>query len=416
MRTKSLCQMRLVGALAALLPALAAATAEAADCTTLPKPVFVAGSSAVKPFLAGVAAELSALTEPVTVVYINGKGSCDGVNYMVPATTTLATGTVSIWSKDTAGKPVEASGGCDLPTAGITVDIGVSDVFATTCPNVTGLPATVKDFLGPIQTMTFSVAKKSTQPAISAEAAYLTFGLGATGETPWTDPTKFFIRPSSSGTLQMLATAINVPAAKWQGNRFKPDGTTSSGSGDVLNYLIALQNTGTQGDADLGIGILATDLIDKNRATIRALPYQHYGQTCGYLPDSTDTSADKQNVRDGHYMVWGPLHMITPVTVGQPSNAGAKVVIDYLTGAVVPAFDLIDTEAKLGVVPDCAMRVSRDSEVGPLSSYMPAKSCQCKFVAAATGTAVPDGCAACLTNDDCTAAAPACNYGYCEVR
>jgi ABC-type phosphate transport system substrate-binding protein len=409
--------MRLVGALAALLPVMAAATAEAADCTTLPQPVFIAGSSAVKPFLAGVAAELSALASPVTVVYINGKGSCDGVNFMVPATSTLATGTVSIWSKGTDGKPVEASGSaaCDLPSTGIAVDIGVSDVFATTCPNVTGLPATVKDFLGPIQTMTFVVPKKSTQPSISAEAAYLTFGLGADGETPWTDTTKMYIRPTSSGTLQMLAKAINVPAAKWQGTSKKPD-NTSFGSGDVLAALNALQATGTQGDADIGIGILATDLVDKNRATIRALPYQHYGQTCGFLPDSSDTSADKQNTRDGHYMVWGPLHMITPVTAGQPTKAGAKVVIDYLTGAVEPAFDLIDTEAKLGVVPDCAMRVSRDSEVGPLSSYMPPKSCECKFVSSATGTAVPDGCMTCTTSANCPSSKPACNYGFCEVR
>jgi hypothetical protein len=407
--------MRLLGGLAALLPVLAAATAEAADCTTLPKPVFVAGSSAVKPFLAGIAAELRALADPVTVVYINGKGSCDGVNYMIPATTTLATGTASIWS-GTGAAPVEASGGCDLPTAGIAVDIGVSDVFAGTCPNVTGLPASVKDFLGPIQTMTFVVPKKSTQPAISAEAAYLTFGLGANGATPWADPTKYYIRPTSSGTLQMLATAINVPAAKWQGVNKKADGVTAAGSGDVVNYINALQSTGTQGDADLGIGILATDLVDKNRGTLRALPYQHYGQTCGFLPDSTDASTDKMNVRDGHYMVWGPLHMIAAVTAGQPSKAAAKTVIDILSGAVEPEFDLIDTEARLGVVPDCAMRVSRTTEVGPLASYAPVKSCDCKFTSSATGVAVPDGCTACANAGDCSSSAPACNYGFCEVR
>jgi hypothetical protein len=83
---------------------------------------------------------------------------------------------------------------------------------------------------------------------------------------------------------------------------------------------------------------------------------------------------------------------------------------------VVPEFDLIATEAGLGVVPDCAMRVSRDTEVGPLSSYMPPKSCECKFVSAATGVAEPTGCTPCISNDDCTAAAPSCNYGFCEVR
>jgi hypothetical protein len=219
----------------------------------------------------------------------------------------------------------------------------------------------------------------------------------------------------------MLATANTVPAAKWLGTRTKPDPNDSTktvglGSGDVQAALTAAHTSGTQADADLAIGILAMDLVDKNRATLRPLPYQHFGQSCGFLPDSTAESFDKQNTRDGHYMVWGPLHMLAHVTTaGVPTNAGAKLVIDYLSGAVVPAFDLIKTEAGLGVVPDCAMRVSRSSEVGPLSSYMPAHSCECKFVTAATGTA-PDSCQSCATPSDCPSAAPACNYGFCEVR
>ena len=31
-------------------------------------------------------------------------------------------------------------------------------------------------------------------------------------------------------------------------------------------------------------------------------------QLCGYLPDSTGTSFDKKNVRDGHYWLWGAQH------------------------------------------------------------------------------------------------------------
>jgi hypothetical protein len=50
---------------------------------------------------------------------------------------------------------------------------------------------------------------------------------------------------------------------------------------------------------------------------------------------------------------------------------------------------------------------------------MPAKSCECKFVAAATGVDVPDGCKTCTEATkatDCPKSAPACNYGFCEVK
>jgi hypothetical protein len=413
MSIESLCRTRLAGALAALLPLAVATSAEAQavpDCSTLTNPVYVTGSSAVKPFLGAIATELinQAGAEKITVVYI-GKGSCDGVTAMATPTT-LVTGTASTWGAD--GK--EVAGGCNLPTAGVIIDIGVSDVFAASC-GVDTLATGVKDFLGPVQTMTFAVPKKSTQPAISAEAAYLTFGLGAAGETPWSDPTKYFVRTASSGTQQMLATAIKVPAAKWAA----PTANQLSGSGAVRDALNMVQSTGSQADADLAIGILSTDVMDKARATLRALPYQHFGQTCGYLPDSTSELADKQNTRDGHYMVWGPLHMLTRTTANVATNVNARKIIDYLSGAAIPTFDLIDTEAKGGVIPDCAMRVSRDSEIGPLSSYMPPHSCECKFVAStpgATPTSLPEGCTVCVTSTDCPTARPACNYGYCEVR
>ena len=409
MRVKSLRCWKLASAIAGVLPLAVPSVAAAQavpDCSTLTNPVYVTGSSAVKPFLGAVATVLVSLTgaDKISVVYIS-KGSCDGVTALATAGT-LVTGTASVWGAD--GK--EVAGGCNLPTVGVAADIGVSDVFAASC-GVNTLPAGVKDFLGPVQSMTFAVPKKSTQTAISAEAAYLTFGLGADGETPWSDPTKYFVRTASSGTQQMLSAAIQVPAAKWAA----PTANQLSGSGAVRDAINMVQSTGAQADADLTIGILATDVVDKNRATLRALPYQHFGQTCGFLPDSTSESFDKQNTRDGHYMVWGPLHLITRTSAGVPTNANARKVIEILSGAVVPSFDLIALEATTGVVPDCAMRVARDSEVGPLSSYMPPHSCECKFVAAATSK-TPDGCTPCSAPSECPSSRPACNYGFCEVR
>ena len=103
--------------------------------------------------------------------------------------------------------------------------------------------------------------------------------------------------------------------------------------------------------------------------------------------------------------------MLTPVgTDGKSPKAEIQTIIDTLSG--VPTAALLAVETTKGVVPDCAMRVSRTSEVGPMASYMPPKSCECAFLATATGTA-PASCKKCdAAGVDC----PACNLGYCEVR
>jgi ABC-type phosphate transport system substrate-binding protein len=393
------CAFALLGAVAVLVTPH---WAQAAECSTLSHPVVVAGSTAVKPFIAKVAAELRQLPTPITIVY-SKQGSCVGVQALAGSTPGRVTGTGVLFDND--GKDI--AGGCDMSLPdGNVVDVGVSDVYPSSCGAT--LPSDVKDFHGPIQAMTFVVPKNSTQTSISAEAAYLLMGFGANGAvSPWTDQTQVQVRSASSGTQQMIAAAINVPATKWQGNA-SADGTV------ILNALAAAQ---TAGNAEKAIGILATDVADKSRSAVTALAYQHYDQTCGYWPDSAANTFDKQNVRDGHYMIWGPLHLFSKITNGAPSNPDAKVLIDYLTGTVDPAkfLMMIELEAKSGVVPECAMRVSRTEEVGPLASFMPEKSCECAFLKFATGTA-PASCRTCTTASDCSSAAPACNYGFCEVK
>ena len=387
---------------ACALPLAIAGAARADDCDSLAKPVYVAGSTAAKPFIASVATALANLSDPISVVY-QGQGSCTGVNYLASATTGTITGTGAIWGKD------GAEGTCTLAAAGQTVDIGISDVFAESC-GVSSLPKDVKDFQGPVQTMTFVVpggsSGASNETIISAEAAYLVFGFGGDADTAWTDNTLLFRRNESSGTQQMISAAIKVPAAKWKG-------VDANGSGGVITMLGGAQSAGNQ---DKALGILATDGADKNRSTLKILGYQHYDQSCAYWPDSDDQSFDKANVRDGHYAIWGPLHMLAKTESGTVSNEGAKLIIDYLSGAK-PAtdFDLIKVEARGGVVPSCAMQVKRTSEVGPLMSYQPDQSCTCKFLTEATGE-MPSDCQKCDTKDDCSKSKPACNFGFCEVK
>src|SRR5262249_34715607 len=139
----------------------------AADCSTLPNPLFVAGSSAVQPLLAAIGRILVGGTTPTTIVYL-GTGSCVGVNAILSGTPIMGSGMTALTYWDPNGTPQQ----CDVPAnAPVNADIGVSDVFANTCFKLPGgLPSNVGDFLGPVQSMTFVVPQGSTQTSISAEA------------------------------------------------------------------------------------------------------------------------------------------------------------------------------------------------------------------------------------------------------
>lgn len=378
--------------------------AQAADCATLANPVYIAGSSAIKPVLAALAPLLAAATPPITLVY-SSQGSCVGVSYM----TTTPVGkidnvtTAAIWVGG-------AETTCSLDTVtGTTPDIGVSDVYAGTCGAT--LASNIGDFKGPVQAMAFAVPAASTQTSISAEAAYMVFGFGADTAAhtvaPWSDPNLMFVRNASSGTQSMISAALAQVGTGFTVAKVK--GVSNSSSSGVSS---GLTGAATAGNQEKAIGMLAMDVIDVNRATIKPLAFKFAGQPCGFTPDSTLTSFDKQNVRDGHYAIWGALHMLTPVDPASMKNAKPSVqaVIDALSG--VPSLDVLKVEVSKGVVPDCAMRVSRTSEVGPMASYMPAKSCECAYLAVANGTA-PATCTPCTA---ASATCPACNLGYCEVQ
>ena len=76
-------------------------------------------------------------------------------------------GKASYW----AGPDDERNCALDADTA---VDIGISDVFATTCPQfslLSDLPAGVEDDLGPVQSMGFVVPASSPESAAASPPA-----------------------------------------------------------------------------------------------------------------------------------------------------------------------------------------------------------------------------------------------------
>jgi hypothetical protein len=371
-------------------------------CAALPEPVYATGSSAVKPFLARIAQAIGAQR---TVVYVPS-GSCVGVDAIVngaPMTGSGATA-ASYWDPATSD-PASAERRCDLDAGGVQADVGVSDVFATTCLDLPqGLPAGVGDFYGPVQVMSFVVPSSSSQRTISADAAYLVFGFGdASGVAPWTDARFLFQRTATSGTQAMIGAEIGVAPGRWRG-------TPSKTSDDVQAKLASVSAE----DADRTLAILSADIADDFRGQERALAYQARGQRCGFWPDSAEGKFDRRNVRDGHYPIWGPLHLLAHVGGdGAPIGASVAALVGYLSGsrALPGGLDLVALYAERHVVPLCAMRVTRTSDGGPLASYAPSSPCGCAFENDATGST---DCAPCATSADCAASAPTCSHGYCE--
>jgi hypothetical protein len=310
---------------------------------------------------------------------------------------------------------------CDLPAPGVAADIGASDVFAQSCTGyeLADLDALqIRDAHGPIQTMTFVVPANSAYAEISAQAAYFVFGFGAnggvrdaSGGTPvWNNEDLLFQRSAASGTQAMLAAAIGVPATAWKG---RPHKTSDDVAGDI-------QAAGQkQETANQALGILAADYIDsKNlRAQVRVLGFQDSAQHCAVFPDSTSNAHDKRNVRDGHYPVWGPLHLLLKVDhAGNPVNLANRQaitdIVGYLSGtkALPNGVQLLDVYAQSGLVPECAMHVARAKDGGNILPFAPSSPCSCLFDVKATGAT---SCAPCKVQGDCKSG-QTCSLGYCE--
>jgi hypothetical protein len=309
---------------------------------------------------------------------------------------------------------------CTVPTTGFKVDIGISDVFPSTCSGIT-VGSGQKEFQGPVQVMAMVVPKNSMQSSISADAAYVVFGFAGQQYQvmPWTDPTQMFIRKPTSGTENMIGTAIGLPATKWLVQSPIEAGAPQmlGGSGNVLT---ALQNSTSP---EAAIGILAADFGDAHRDTIKILAYQHTGQDCGYLPDSDATHFDKINVRQGRYAIWGPVHMVTGVDgSGNPTNANAATLLNYFTGTGLTSDQqkaMIQAEANAYTIPQCAMQVSRSAEVGGEASYQPDVPCGCYYESLKNGgMPFSSYCHACTADADCADGGTYthCRYGFCEAK
>jgi hypothetical protein len=366
--------------------------------------IYMYGAADFAPLLQAAQPLLSASTPPYRAVFQNAS-SCAGVASVFDSTKRLMRDPANPMSGgwafyfDDAGRQVN----CLLDAGGNTIDIGVSDLYAPTCNPSYQPGATVGEYIGPVVPFVLSVPATSTEQSISVEAAHAVFGLGGRmndsrykDAMPWTDPNYYFVRNAGAASTVLTSLLVDVPASAFWG----VDRLSTENLRDSLLASTAVSQS---------IGIVSIDYNDKNRGNLRALYLQAKEQKCGYQPDSSPTSYDKVNVRDGHYPLWGYVHFFTRLGVGGvPSAAASAMVLRF----AVPRLEqsLIDNIIAASLIPQCAMKVVRTSEVGnfaPQAGFQ----CGCYFDAKTKGRS---SCQVCTTAEDCSGATPACNYGYCE--
>ena len=340
----------------------------------------------------------------MTIIYITSP-SCTNISSIyndTPITTTMLY--VPSASEMPGWTPSMAALNC-APPANTIADVTNSNVFISAC-DTNPVPSDIYVANGPVQAYVMAVPEASTETVITAEEAYYVFGHGPSAGmiTPWNDDSQAFRRRFTTSTL--LAWAYNlgiVPPTKFKG-------IETASSMEVVN---ALRNSTAPQKA---IGILGAEVYDQFRNELDVLAFRGYRQYAAYYPDSSASSFDKKNLRDGHYTVWSPTVYLTRQTGGVPDNAQARYLLDLVRGHTVtpaPLFNPTNIIMHNGLIPDCAMEVQRDMEGGDLRRYQPTEECVCYFESQTGGTS----CRTCNDQAACDGSGGGvCRNGYCEEQ
>jgi hypothetical protein len=386
--------------------------------------IYGRGGSAASVLIGRFAVAIKESSQPLTVVY-KDDGACYAMESLINGQ--KLTSDAKYWVRE--GDKIVAKT-CTLPVDqvdGLTASWGAMAQQATTCPGVDALPNTIADVIGPNSGFSIVVPNASNQQVISAEALYYIYGLGvedlAHQVAPWTVPGAIGSRKTTSAAGLLLAKAAGIDLS----HPLYRSGTSEDPQNDVKNNQGAVDWITTKQAAienpDAAIAFCSTETADANRSKVRTLAFQAYGQEYGYWPDSNATTRyDKINIREGRYFLWNPHHFFATLDGpnGEIADANTKRWIGYLTGTepLPDGLKAVDLQIEVGTVPECAMHVNRDEDVGPLYSYQPDEPCGCYFELKATGAA-GESCIECTEETEATAcpsAAPKCRHGYCEVK
>lgn len=391
---------RRVGALLALLWT-SGAGAQGVPCDSLPNPVFVPGTTDVKPYLARIAPKLATAEDPLSIVYVP-VGSCTALDYVLDELP--LGGTATYWPGAEGAEEA-----CDLG-ADARADMAFSDVTVQTCTGAEP-PADLGEYPSLVQGFGFVVPPNSSQTAITATEAYFLLKFGGEADRqvpPWTDPAFINIRTPASSTQLLIGLAAGILGTRWSPNLT----TTHNGSSAVV-AAVAAENT--TGNAEATLGILSLQRYDQARDQLKMLAFEAFGQAClgALFPDATADSLDKRNIRDGHYPIWGYLWSVAAMGAdGAPANPQAARLIDFIAGTEpINGADPVGDAARAGAIPPCAMSVRRAFDGAPLEAFEHPAPCGCAFESLATGAS---DCAACDDATPCDSGT--CRFGFCEVR
>lgn len=309
-------------------------------------------------------------------------------------------GKANVWTQDPKDR---LPGTCDLATTGTKIDLAIADVFPQTCPAFSVTPPVgILSSPGPVSPYAFVMSPRATESAISAQEAHFVYRLGQQAEIrPWLNSASIWVLGERDAGQLLLAPRIKLPAARWNGK-------IAASYNEVF--------TGLQADPIAGLGLLPTTVIDKRRTEVRTLAFQTIGQHGAFFPDGKQARFDKANVRDGHYPLWGYLHMIVRANPSMPtvplSPVAARLTDVFLGKAMAGSQDPTLLQVQSGLVPACAMHVSRTSDTTPLVPSQPKDACPCFFE-----TNMPGGkllCSECPGGIAC--ATGTCRRNYCEVE
>lgn len=365
--------------------------------------IYMLGAADFGPLMRAVQPLLSKEAVPYRAVFQNSS-SCAGVTAIFTSATMKNPANVALggWAFYFDSNGVQQN--CKLPDGGVPIAIGVSDLYAETCNATYHAGGDVAEYFGPVVPFVLSVPTMSSEQSISVAALHQVFGLGGKApggsglkDAPWNDYLNFAIRNSGAASTVLTALLADVPADKFWGiDRLSTD--------NLRDSLLAAPKSAQSSS----IGILSVDYNDKNRGNLRALFLQSPGQKSGYQPDSSPAAFDKANVRDGHYPLWGYVHFFTSSNGGSGVSDVARAMVLKFN---VPKLDqdLLDDIIDASLIPACAMKVTRTSEIG---EFAPQKDlqCGCYFDSRTRKTE----CATCATSSDC-GNKQECNYGFCEA-
>ena len=410
-------------------------------CDFLPNKIYLHGTTAVKPLIAVLGARLAALPSPYTLLY-------QQVDACAAVTTVVINGNISqrgaphrYTLAPTARNPDAYKDDTCTLNAGtiVSADVGLADVYFSSCPNyyegalrdpnVNAVSSTAPaiDFLGPTQAMVFITSQSnfSSQYLLLEEAQGILACGTAAKIYPYVDPAQLYLYDHEGGFTNgvplMTYDCLALPTSYYPKSTSQATFVTPSIYPQPELEIITLILSSINPTA--AFGFVSGENYDEHRDTLKSLAVVGPAQGAGnkaYLPDSDATSRDRRNVRDGHYVVQGPLHMIARVGADNvPTSPMAQRFINWMQGKPgMPGedplpFNILDIFAETGVVPQCAMKVIRTSECGPFKPYKDPAPCGCYFESKATGVATPAGCTPCSSTTDCSGGS-ICSFGFCE--